>query len=116
MGCYKENYVNFCLESSRGCKRYHLIMFQYVYLLPTLVKEQSGCLQTLVTILHTMKGKEILKIIKNKNEIKNLGTWDIGIFKGQKFKDEKKRSLTSHSRAGIKKNTFNAFRYCNYNK
>ena len=63
-------------------------MFQYVYSSPTLVKEQSGFLQTLVTILHTIKeGNE--KIIKNKNEIKNLGTWNIGIFKGQKFKNEK---------------------------
>ena len=24
MGVTKENYVNFCLESSEGCKRYHI--------------------------------------------------------------------------------------------
>ena len=40
-----------------------------------------------------------MKNYKNKNEIKNLGTWDIGIFKGQKFKNEKKECYRTPEQA-----------------
>ena len=75
-------------------------MFQYVYLLPTYGKGTEWLPANACNYLAYYKGQGNEKIIKNKNEIKNLGTWDIGIFKGQKFKNEKKECLHRTPRTG----------------
>lgn len=93
MGVTKENYVSFCLESSRGCKRYHIDNVPIRLLVTYFGKGTEWLPTNACNYLAYYKGQGNEKIIKNKNEIKNLGTWDIGIFKGQKFKNEKKGVL-----------------------
>ncbi len=93
MGVTKENYVNFCLESSRGCKRYHIDNVPIRLLVTYFGKGTEWLPNSACNYSAYYRGEENKKIIKDKNKIKYLSAWDIGIFKGSKFNDEKEGIL-----------------------
>ena len=85
--------INLSLETSRSCKRYHIDNVPMRLLVTYYGKgtEWFPCHACDYSAYYS--GKKNEEIIKNINEQKFINTWDIAIFRGQKFKGIEKGIL-----------------------
>ena len=80
----KQDFLNFSLTTSRGCKRYHIDNVPVRLLVTYYGKGTEWVPSNACNYSAYYNGKQNEKIILNKNKKKFIEPWHIAIFKGQK--------------------------------
>ena len=89
----EENYINFSLSTSRGCKRYHIDNVPVRLLVTYYGKGTEWFPSNACDYSAYYNGERNEKIIIKQTERKFIETWNVAIFKGQKFRGGEKGIL-----------------------
>ena len=81
----QETKINFCLETSRGCKRYHIDNVPMRLLVTYYGKGTEWLYPKDCNYYAYKNGETNNKIIKKNAKKKFINSWDIAIFKGKKY-------------------------------
>ena len=95
--------ISLSLETSRSCRRYHIDNVPIRLLVTYYGKGTEWLPSDACDYSAYYEGKKNEEIIKNTNQKKFLNSWDIAVFKGQKFKGIKKGILHRTPDAALNK-------------